>query len=159
MITSKKAVCTLLLGLFFLIPGFMRISEANTRDLSSMTLEEKVGQIMLVFFEGGAMSENLQKFISEIKVGGVILYSSRNNIESVEQVANLNESIQRRALASSSRPLFIAIDQEGGLIARIREGVTPFPGNMALGAAGDPSLAGRVASVMGEELASLGINM
>ena len=159
MITSKKAVCTLLLGLFFLIPGFMRISEANTRDLSSMTLEEKVGQIMLVFFEGGAMSENLQKFISEIKVGGVILYSSRNNIESAEQVANLNESIQRRALASSSRPLFIAIDQEGGLIARIREGVTPFPGNMALGAAGDPSLAGRVASVMGEELASLGINM
>ena len=149
----------MLLGLFFLFSVPLRFSEANTRDLSSMTLEEKVGQIMLVFFEGGTVSENLKKFISEIKVGGVILYSSRNNIESVAQVANLNEEIQRIALFVGSRPLFIAIDQEGGLIARIREGVTPFPGNMALGAAGDPSLAGRVASVMGEELASLGINM
>ena len=159
MITLKKAVCTLLLGLFFLFSVPLRFSEANTRDLSSMTLEDKVGQIMLVFFEGGTVSENLKMFISEIKVGGVILYSSRNNIESVAQVANLNEEIQRIALSVGSRPLFIAIDQEGGLIARIREGVTPFPGNMALGAAGDPSLAGRVASVMGEELASIGINM
>ena len=127
--------------------------------LASMTLEEKVGQTMLVFFEGGALSENLSKFVSELRVGGVILYSSRNNIESVHQVASLNEMIQRTALASGARPLFIAIDQEGGLIARIREGVTLFPGNMALGATGDPSLASRVASVMGEELSSLGINM
>ncbi len=159
MISSKKAALIFIFSLFFLIFTPPNNAEANERHLSSMTLEEKVGQIMLVFFEGSTMSENLQKFVSEIKVGGVILYSSRNNIESVEQVAHLNEEIQRRALVSGSRPLFIAIDQEGGLIARIREGVTSFPGNMALGAAGDPSLAGRVASVMGEELASLGINM
>ncbi len=159
MISSKKAARIFLFSLFFLVFTPSDIAGANERYLSSMTLEEKVGQIMLVFFEGSTISENLHKFISEIKVGGVILYSSRNNIESVGQVAHLNEEIQRRALLSGSRPLFIAIDQEGGLIARIREGVTPFPGNMALGAAGDPSLAGRVASVMGEELASLGINM
>lgn len=159
MISSKKAAYIFLLSLFFFAFTPSNTAGANELPLSSMTLEEKVGQIMLVFFEGASMSENLRKFISEIKVGGVILYSSRNNIESVEQVAHLNEEIQRRALVSGSRPLFIAIDQEGGLIARIREGVTPFPGNMALGAAGDPSLAGRVASVMGEELASLGINM
>ncbi|NLB84138.1 MAG: glycoside hydrolase family 3 protein [Synergistaceae bacterium] len=124
-----------------------------------MTLEEKVGQIMMVFFEGSSLSENLQKFVAELKVGGVILYSSRGNIESVRQVAELNGAMQRTALAASSLPLFIAVDQEGGLVNRISEGVTLFPGNMALGATGDPSLAGRVASVMGEELASLGINV
>ncbi|MEA4880312.1 MAG: glycoside hydrolase family 3 protein [Synergistaceae bacterium] len=124
-----------------------------------MTLEEKVGQIMMVFFEGSTLSENLRKFVAELKVGGVILYSSRNNIESVGQVAELNWAIQQTARDAGSPPLFISIDQEGGLVNRIREGVTLFPGNMALGAIGDPSLAGRVAAVMGEELASLGINV
>lgn len=135
-------------------PGF-----ASERRLSEMSLEEKVGQIMLVFFEGGAISEDLEKFVAELRVGGVILYSSRENIASVEQVAKLNAEIQRTALSTGTLPLFIAIDQEGGLIARIREGVTQFPGNMALGAADDPALASKVASVSGRELASLGINV
>ncbi len=132
---------------------------ASEGRLSEMSLEEKVGQIMLVFFEGGAISENLEKFVAELRVGGVILYSSRENIESVEQVAKLSTGIQRAALSAGSLPLLIAIDQEGGLIARIREGVAQFPGNMALGAADDPALAAKVASVSGRELASLGINV
>ncbi|GAB1485333.1 hypothetical protein MASR2M79_03800 [Aminivibrio sp.] len=114
---------------------------------------------MMVFFEGSTLSENLRKFVAELKVGGVILYSSRNNIESVGQVAELNGAIQQTARDAGSPPLFISIDQEGGLVNRIREGLTLFPGNMALGAIEDPSLAGRVASVLGEELASLGINV
>ncbi len=147
-----------MLFLFFLHP-LVRSGESSTDILPSMTLEEKVGQIMMVFFEGSALSENLRKFVAELKVGGVILYSSRGNIESVRQVAELNGTIQQTALAAASLPLFIAVDQEGGLVNRISEGVTLFPGNMALGATGDPSLARRVASVMGEELASLGINV
>jgi len=158
--SGRQRFASALLFLFILFYAAPAQSEYRIeKALASMTLEEKVGQTMLIFFEGGALSENLSMFASELKVGGVILYSSRNNIESVQQVASLNEMIQRTALASGVRPLFIAIDQEGGLIARIREGVTLFPGNMALGATGDPSLASRVASVMGEELSSLGINM
>ena len=153
---TAPALCVLLL-LLFSLPGANAAAEGDT--VREMTLEEKVGQIMMVFFEGPVLSENLERFISELRVGGVILYSSRGNIESVRQVASLNETIQQTALFSRNPPLFIGIDQEGGLIARIREGVTLFPGNMALGAAGDPSLAARVASVMGEELASIGINM
>lgn len=137
----------------------MKSAESVEGLLPNLTLEEKVGQIMMVFFEGSALSENLRKFVAELKVGGVILYSSRGNVESVRQVAELNGAVQQTALDVGSLPLFIAIDQEGGVVARIREGVTLFPGNMALGAAGDPSLAGRVASVIGEELASLGINV
>ena len=153
----RVIVCVFFL-LFLHCP--LRLSAEVAADiLPSMTLEEKVGQVMLVFFEGRSLSENLRKFVAELKVGGVILYSSRNNIESVRQVAQLNGTIQQTSLDAGSPPLFISVDQEGGLVNRIREGVTLFPGNMALGAAGDPSLAGRAASVMGEELASLGINV
>ena len=157
MIIIRK-IAGILLLLFSLHPLAVR-AEGTEALLSKMTLEEKVGQIMMVFFEGSALSENLRKFVGELKVGGVILYSSRGNVESVKQVAELNRAMQQTALDAGSLPLFISIDQEGGLVNRISEGVTLFPGNMALGAAGDPSLAGRVASVMGEELASLGINV
>lgn len=153
-----RKIAGILLLLFSLHPLAGRAESTETL-LSKMTLEEKVGQIMMVFFEGSTLSENLRKFVAELKVGGVILYSSRNNIESVGQVAELNWAIQQTARDAGSPPLFISIDQEGGLVNRIREGLTLFPGNMALGAIGDPSLAGRVAAVMGEELASLGINV
>lgn len=153
-----RKIAGILLLLFSLHPLTVRAESTETL-LSKMTLEEKVGQIMMVFFEGSTLSENLRKFVAELKVGGVILYSSRNNIESVGQVAELNGAIQQTARDAGSPPLFISIDQEGGLVNRIREGLTLFPGNMALGAIEDPSLAGRVASVLGEELASLGINV
>jgi beta-glucosidase-like glycosyl hydrolase len=53
--------------------------------------------------------------------------------------------------------LFIAIDQEGGYVTRLREGVE-MPGNMALGATGDPHFAKQAGHVHGSELAALGFN-
>ncbi len=67
--------------------------------------------------------------------------------------------MQKAAVRSNSWPLFVAVDQEGGLVNRINEGTTLFPGNMALGASGDERLAARVAGIMAEELAGMGINV
>jgi len=124
-----------------------------------MSLEEKVGQIMMCFFEGSSLSPHLERVIMEMKTGGVILYSSRGNIRSAEQVAELVEDMQKAAVRSNSWPLFIAVDQEGGMVNRINEGTTLFPGNMALGASGDERLAARVAGIMAEELSAMGINV
>ncbi|MFA7362594.1 MAG: glycoside hydrolase family 3 protein, partial [Aminobacteriaceae bacterium] len=126
---------------------------------SNMSLEEKVGQIMMCFFEGSSLSPHLERVITEMKAGGVILYSSRGNIRTTEQVAELVEKIQKKAAMANSWPLFIAVDQEGGLVNRINEGTTLFPGNMALGASGDERLAARVAGIMAEELSAMGINV
>lgn len=92
-------------------------------------------------------------------MGGIILYSITGNIEDVEQVVSLTKEIQQTALDAGGLPLFIAIDQEGGRVLRITEGVTVFPGNMALGATGSAELAGAVAGITARELRALGINM
>src|SRR5581483_10891840 len=56
-------------------------------------------------------------------------------------------------------PLLIAIDQENGIVQRMGEAATLFPGNMALGAIGSNDLAYDVALATGRELKALGINM
>lgn len=72
------------------------------------------------------------------------------------QVAELVADLQRAS--ASEQPLLIAVDQEGGQLTGL-VGATPFAGNMALGAAGDPELTHRVAEAMGEEMAAVGINV
>jgi beta-N-acetylhexosaminidase len=67
--------------------------------------------------------------------------------------------MQRESVASSGIPLFISIDQEGGRVKRITGGVTQFPGNMAMGSAGDEELAYNAARILGIQLRRYGINM
>lgn len=146
-----------LLSFLFLLPG---VSGAGGESrINSLSQEEKVGQIMMCYFEGPSLSANLKRMIADLKIGGVILYSSRGNIVSTEQTADLCRSLRSFASSSGAWPLFIGIDQEGGLIQRITEGVTRFPGNMALGAAQDEMLAAEAAAVMARELSALGINL
>lgn len=133
------------------------------RKLREMSLEEKVGQMFLVGFQNGnqpalEMNEQARALIQDYHVGGMVLFD--RNVESPEQVAKLNDAMQSVAVNSSAGiPLFISIDQEGGKVMRIRDGVTVFPGNMSLGATGDAELSRQSGKVMGEELRALGINM
>ena len=127
--------------------------------MAHMSLEQKVGQVMIGFFSGPVLSPELEHQLRELHLGGVILYSITGNIESSPQVAQLVSDMQRTAREAGNAPLFISIDQEGGRVTRISRGVTPFPGNMALGATGSLELAGEAARVMARELKLLGINM
>ncbi|MFP5222161.1 MAG: glycoside hydrolase family 3 protein [Acidobacteriota bacterium] len=135
---------------------------AQTVDqiLSSMTLEEKVGQMMLVAFKGPGVSPELAEMIANRHIGGVILYSSWGNVENVRQVAALNAAIQAAAAATPRAVgLFVGIDQEGGPVNRLREGVTVFPSQMAVAATGNREHARSMARVMASELGVLGVNL
>ena len=55
--------------------------------------------------------------------------------------------------------MFISVDQEGGLVVRVTDGATIFPGNMAVGATGDPALARQVATASANEMLAMGVNM
>jgi beta-N-acetylhexosaminidase len=125
--------------------------------LVSMTVEEKVGQMMIGFFRGNSLSPELARRLETVRLGGVILYNISGNVESPSQVAGLVREIQTCAKSADVLPLFIAIDQEGGLVSRLTSGVTIFPGNMALGAMGETSLAAAQARVQARELRILGI--
>lgn len=133
------------------------------QTLSRMTLAEKVGQMFIVGFQNGNQpaleaNDQIKRLIREEHAGGVILFD--RNLEGPRQVTGLTRDLQQLALSSSPGiPLFISVDQEGGKVVRLREGVTVFPGNMALGATNDLSLSQVAGHITGKELRALGINM
>ncbi len=120
--------------------------------LVTLGLEEKVGQMLMTHFH---TIEDAKKLIEEAHIGGVIYYNWSNDLSSPEKVKETSENLQRLA----SIPLLIAIDQEGGIVARLKEGFTTFPGARLLGLTDDPDLAKDIALAMGQEMRSVGINL
>jgi beta-N-acetylhexosaminidase len=125
----------------------------------NLTLEQKIGQLMTIGFDGTTVDVDLRHMITEYHIGGVILFA--RNIESPRQVAALTNELQKTALESGNPGLFIAIDQEGGRVVRLTEdvGFTEFPSAMAIGATGDAENAYRMASAMAAEMRAVGINV
>ncbi|HEV2660461.1 MAG TPA: beta-N-acetylhexosaminidase [Ktedonobacteraceae bacterium] len=123
-----------------------------------MTLEEQIGQLLMVGFSGHSVPQEIIELIERYHVGNIILFS--RNIHEAEQVFALTSQLQDYARKAGQRfPLLIAIDQENGIVQRMGEVATLFPGNMALGAIGSQEIARAVAQATGEELRALGINM
>lgn len=128
--------------------------------LDRMTLEERVGQLLMVHFTGERANEEAKILVQEVKVGGIIYYNWSNGLNSPEQVKELSEGLQQ--LASSTRlklPLLIAADQEGGRVMRLREGFTCPPSNRILGDTCDLSKVEAAAYTLGMELMEVGVNM
>ncbi len=141
-------------GLIHTMPDPISFNSEKT-----LTLEQKIGQVMVIGFDGIVIDAELRRMISEYHIGGVILFA--RNVQSSQQVAALTNELQKIALESGSPGLFIAIDQEGGRVARLTEdkGFTEFPSAMALTATGDPQNAYRIASAMAVEMRAVGINV
>jgi len=121
-----------------------------------MSLEEKVGQILVVQFHGEEANEDAKALVQEMHVGGFIYYTWSNGLTSPAQVKALSAGLQK--LTKGPR-LFITTDQEGGIVTRLTQGFTVLPGNKALGMTRKPELAKESAIAIGEELQAVGINM
>ena len=128
--------------------------------LAHMSLEQKVGQLLLVYFQGPAVSPTLRTLLTDCHVGGIVLFSAEGNIQSAEQVAGLIAEAQRAAVGvPGGIPLLVAVDQEGGAVARLRGGVAVAPGQMAVAAGSSLAQAAELYRTGAEQLAALGINM
>ncbi|RCX23119.1 beta-N-acetylhexosaminidase [Fontibacillus phaseoli] len=126
-------------------------------ELSKLTLEEKIGQLFICGFHGLEADEQIKKLTKDYHIGGTVYF--RRNVESVPQLAALSSSLQQLPRNNHEIPLFISIDQEGGMVARLdHEGMSRIPGNMTLGAAGDVQLTEAAAVLAAKEMLSLGIN-
>jgi beta-N-acetylhexosaminidase len=124
-------------------------------SLKEMSLEEKVGQLLIAHFPGKEVNEEARILVQEIGVGGIIYYEWANGLDAPQQVQNLSNGLQTLA----EIPLFISADQEGGRVARLKAGFTVFPGNGALGRIDDPGLTELCAYAMGKEMRAVGINL
>ena len=117
-----------------------------------LSLEEKVGQMMMVGFAGLSPPKYIVDWLASGRISGIYLFA--RNIASPAQVKQLIDECR----AAASTPILVGIDQEGGIVARLHKGFTESPGAMALGASRDYQLAEDIAYMMGRELAALGIN-
>jgi beta-N-acetylhexosaminidase len=118
-----------------------------------MTLREAIGQLFILGFEGDEPSEVLETFVRDLSPGGLILFG--RNLGSPEEIAALTNALQ----VASSTPLFFAIDQEGGKVARLHAPFTQWPSAEAVGAAGSAELTHAIAASIARELMAVGINM
>ncbi len=121
-------------------------------DLSKLTLKEKIGQMIGLAFSGSEYSKELQMQVEDIEAGLIIYF--KDNCINPKQIFDLNKKINERAKI----PPFIAIDQEGGMVARATEGIVQSPGAMAISATNNKHSAYVLAKNMGIELRHLGFN-
>src|SRR2546426_1865274 len=105
-------------------------------------------------FQGTELTEDLRALVKTYHPGGVLLFS--RNLTDPEQAARLTNALQK---LTPKMPLLVAIDQEGGRVARLPKGFTVFPGQGTLGRAGTVSLAYSFAEVTARELRAIGVNM
>lgn len=124
--------------------------------MKSVGLKQKIGQTFIIGFSGHEPSAEVNKFISDNCIGGVILFT--RNVADPIQLAEMNNSLQS-LIIKSAPPMFISIDMEGGRVARLKAPFTVWPPMKILGEIDSASLGFKFAETMGKELLSVGINM
>ena len=128
----------------------------TTLDLSE--LNSKIGQLFMVGIPGHDLDKETEALIRDYNLGGVILFA--RNIQDPIQLAGLCQQLQDKAMEYDNLPLLLAVDQEGGRVARLREPFTVFPGNKAIGMDERPvERAEEFGAVTGKEMKMVGLNM
>lgn len=126
--------------------------------LKSMSLEDKVGQMLLLGVPGTTLNSTSKAVITELNAGGVVLFAA--NLISTNQAIEFTTDLQKEAMKTKWKvPLLITADEEGGLVSRMPSGMITMPGNMALGATKNEYLSMMSYYHIGRQLRALGINM
>jgi beta-N-acetylhexosaminidase len=119
---------------------------------------KRVGQRFMVGFHGQTASADVKRLLREFQVGHVILFS--RNADRPEQVADLVRELQATAReAGQDLPLMVAVDQEGGRVARLGGDWSTWPAPRVLGRAGSEDLARQMGESLAAELSACGIRM
>lgn len=122
---------------------------------AELSLEEKAGQMLIAHFNGEEINEEARILIEEAHIGGIIYFNWSNGLRSPEQVQALSRSLQSKAKI----PLWICLDQEGGVVRRLNEGFPYTLGQREIVAKSDDEQTERWAYEIGALLRNVGVNM
>ena len=155
------SLLSLLLLFFFQINDTEKytnpLDEKVLQALSSMTLEEKIGQMLILYETHSEVNEEVKTLFNEIKPGGIIL--NKENITTYTNTKRYIEEIK----TLSKFPLIVSIDQEGGRVQRLQllKDITPtnLPSMFEIGKTQDVSLSYEVGKILAEQVKTLGINV
>ncbi|MFJ2236917.1 glycoside hydrolase family 3 protein [Streptomyces sp. NPDC087859] len=157
------------------VGGTAYADDKKLRSLvSRMTLEEKVGQLFVMRVYGHSatapdqadIDANLKEIgvrtaaelIAKYRVGGIIYFTWAHNTRDPHQIADLSNGIQKASLTlPRGLPVLVSTDQEHGIVCRVGEPATLFPGAMAIGAGRSRKDARTLGRIAGQELRALGI--
>lgn len=147
---NDSGICYLVLDDYFVLTSSFKSMERMIKELN---FEQKLGQLLMLGFEGKTLTPQLESFFKKYKPGALLLLSQ--NIESKEQLKALASQLQALSLKETGFPLLIAVDQEGGIINRadFLEEKTPQKNIMS------NENAFQIGQKRGLELKSLGINL
>jgi beta-N-acetylhexosaminidase len=141
---------------------FLFSTPAHAQDvdalLKSMTLDQKVAQMFMISLYGAQLTDVGRDFLRRWQPGALALFG--DNTGTPQAVTALTNAFQQTVKDAAGIPMFIATDEEGGIIATLGgPGFTQFPAPMIITATGDSQLAYRVGGAMAQELRAVGINM
>ena len=123
------------------------------QESDTQSIKRKAGRLLFIGIAGTSLNKHTRALLKEVQPGGVVLFG--RNIESPEQIALLNAQIRDAV----GHELIIGIDQEGGLVDRLREICEPMPSAKAVREAGSSDLAEKFGEVAARVLRLLGLNM
>jgi beta-N-acetylhexosaminidase len=142
--------------LMFYSPLNVSADDTFDSEIKKMTLRQKIGQLMFIGFQGRTLSSKDIAHIKNMNPGGIVFYA--RNFRDASEAAALTSKI-KSSLKDLEVPVFFAIDQEGGIVHRIKgESYNP-PSEPAIGATGSEELARKAGLSVGTALGSLGINI
>ena len=135
----------------------LSIEEKVNYKMDNLSIDEKIAQMLIVYYIGDEYDENLSNIIKEVKPGGFILMS--DNITTYDRTLNFVKGMQN----DSDIPMIISTDEEGGSVQRIKEirdiSVTDIPYMYYLGQTKDKNLAYKVGEIIANELRTIGVNL
>lgn len=123
--------------------------------IDKMTLDEKIGQMIIAGVQGTSASSEDERMIKEQHVGGIIFY--KNNLADPASVVRFANQLKQWN-ESHSVPLLLSVDQEGGRVSRL-PGLDRLPTAQEIGQWNSPEAAGEIGAILGEELKGMGLNM
>ncbi|HEX7998103.1 MAG TPA: glycoside hydrolase family 3 N-terminal domain-containing protein [Pyrinomonadaceae bacterium] len=124
-----------------------------TQSLTSLSLEQQIGQLFYIGLPGTELDRETRELIEYVKPGGIIIFG--RNVREAEQLRSLLDSVREMLPVE---PLF-GIDQEGGLVDRLRRICQPMPAARTIRQHGDLAAARSLGRITGEVLRLLGFNM
>jgi len=126
------------------------------QQIGSMTIEEKIGQMVIVGVDGYTIDNNTKTMIEKHHIGGIILFG--RNVQNAEQLLNLVNSLK---IANSKNyiPLFISVDEEGGRVSRMPDELIELPSNKVIGQINSEDLSYKIGSLLAEKIKAFGFNM
>lgn len=130
-------------------------SEIAQALVQKMSLDQKLGQMVISEFNGSTLNSDLAQMIKSGQISGVLIENKNGNAQTRSQLVNLNKAMQGQATI----PLFISTDFEGGPVNELRLITGERASETALGATGNPQVAYNAGKSAASDLSALGLNV